>query len=333
MKRISLLATVLAIGLFAALGTPAKALTIVPPSLEYSVKPGDSIQAKIKLFNEGQTATTVFASIANFTAKGEQGEPDFQFQDTPTGTASWIDAPAGALTIQPNDRIEIPVTINVPKNAEPGGHYASVFFGTDPSLKAKEGGQVTVRSLIGTLVILRVDGEVRESASVASFGVAGGKKNLSSLPVNFDLRIKNTGNVHIRPQGTILIKNLFGGETTTLNLNDANGAVLPNSIRDFSVTWKKDLVTQKKASFFSKLGIEWKNFALGPYTATATVTYGQTKQNLVTSATVTIIPWELLIVTLLLLVIVVTVLVLGMKAYNNAIIRKAQSLPPTAPKK
>lgn len=302
-------------------GRPAKALTIVPPSLEYTANPGDVIPATIKLFNGSQTVETVYASVSNFTAKGEQGEPDFDLTSTPTDIATWIDYPKGPLTIQPNDNLRIPVSITIPKNAEPGGHYAAVFFGNDPSKNNENGGQVAIRSLLGSLVIVRVAGDVREAASVSSFETSNKKTSTDSLPATFDLRIKNTGNVHIRPQGTIVIKNMFGGETARIAVNEVNGAVLPNSIRDFAVTWTKNGKTGK--GFFGKVSQQWNNFALGSYTATATVNYGDAKQSLVSTAHLTVFPWQLLIVLLIVLAVIFFIFFVGLKQYNAAIIRNA----------
>ncbi len=305
----------------------ASALTLVPPSLEFSAQPGETIDTKIKLFNEESDAISVFSSTSNFTAKDESGDPNFDFADTPTDLASWIDVGVGPFTLQPGDRLEIPFSIKVPADAEPGGHYASVFFGTDPSIKPEGGGQVNIRSLIGTLVILRVAGDVREQAAVASFGPA--TKTLNRLPSTLELRIQNTGNVHVRPQGTVVIKNLFGGESARIPINEVNGAVLPASIRKFDIQWAKHDTTGTRGNFFQELGSEWSNFALGPYTATASITYGQSNLTLSSSTKFTVIPWRLLTVIVVVLGLLLWLLIFGIRRYNSAIIHRAQShLPP-----
>ncbi|MBI5467091.1 MAG: hypothetical protein HY975_02650 [Candidatus Kerfeldbacteria bacterium] len=322
---VSLIASLVVVGL--AIGVQSKALTLVPPSIEYTTDPGKKIETTVKLFNEASTPVTVTVTTANFGAKGETGEPDFKFDAATADLASWIKPGQSQLTLAAGERVTVPVTISVPANADPGGHYAGIFFGSGGS--ATDSGQVAIQSKLGTLVILRVEGEIRETATVASFGTKDKKTSYSNLPVTFEFRVSNTGNVHIRPQGTVLIKNLFGGESATFNLNDVNGAVLPNSIRAFDVTWKKLAATNKRSNFFQKIGNEWKNFALGPYTATASVTYGQTKQNLVATARVTVMPWELLIVMALVIAGVILLIVFGVRAYNTAIIRRAESkLPP-----
>lgn len=334
MNRLTKISLALAAAVFAVAmsSQSVRALTIVPPTLDYTVKPGDVKEGTVKIYNESVTdPVTVFSTVSNFTAKGETGEPDFDLAEVPTGAAAWVETAQGAITVQPNERIEVPFKITVPNNAEPGGHYVSLFYGTDPSLKPEDGGQVTVRSLLGALIIMRVEGLIRENASIATFTTKEGT-SLAHLPATFDIRVQNSGNVHVRPQGTILIKNLMGGETETLSINDANGAVLPNSVRLFEATWKKGSTDSVPSGFFDQVKEQWANFAFGPYTATATMTYGQSKQTMVASTKVTLIPWQLLTVELLVLIVVILILVFGLKAYNKSIIRKAQQTPPP-PKK
>ncbi len=314
-----------------ALARPVKALTLVPPSLEYDVNPGQIVSGKIKLYNEGTAPTTVFASAANFTAKGEDGTPNFQFSDTPTDLTAWMALPKGGITLNAGDRLEVPFTITVPADADPGGHYASVFFGTDPSIKPEGGGQVNIRSLIGTLVILRVSGEVNESAIISEVGVEGGHATLSRLPATLFARIQNTGNVHVRPEGTVTIRNLFGGESAHLTFNDVNGAVLPRSTRRFDVMWSRISGNDsERGGFFSEIGAEWRNFALGPYTATLTLSYGESSKPLSETIKFTVFPWRLLLIEFLALALLVFLIVFGIRRYNAAIIRRAKdTFPPT----
>ena len=321
------LLTIFAIaGTLVFIGSPhgAHAISIVPPTLDYTAQPGQTLTGQVKVLNNEKSYQTYYLSTASFTAGGETGEPKFNFKTDISDLALWIKTDTQRVDLQPDNKAVINFTIAVPKDATPGGHYAGIFFSTAPP----DSGNVKVQQATGTLVILRVEGQIHETASVATF-VSKGSASFSHLPVTFDLRIQNTGNVHIRPQGTILIKNLFGGESETLSLNDANGAILPNSIRMFDATWKKGSDNATQTGFLNQVKNEWYNFAIGPYTATATMTYGTSKQTLVATTKVTIIPWQLLLVELVILIIVIVIVVLGMSQYNKAIIRKAQqTLPP-----
>ncbi|MBI3572415.1 hypothetical protein HY091_02705 [Candidatus Kaiserbacteria bacterium] len=167
-----------------------------------------------------------------------------------------------------------------------------------------------------------MNGDIREAASVAAFTVDG-KKTLTHPPVNFSLRISDDGNVHIRPTGVVTIRNMLGGVSATLPINPAEGAVLPGSIRHFTMTWKPD--ADRGPNFFQQLSSETHNFGLGTYTAEADITYGQSKQNLIVSAKFTIFPWRLLTVLALGLILAILILVWAVKAYNRMIINRAEA--------
>jgi hypothetical protein len=301
----------------------ADALTLSPPSMEFNLAPGQTISQKVRLYNDESKALTVVSSVANFTAQGETGEPTFDLKAAPTDLAAWINVPSDQIIISPNDKIDVNVVITAPANAEPGGHYASVFFGPSP-VSESDDKQVNIKSLLGTLIIVRVSGNVREAATVAQFSAGDNKSFYSRLPIDFFLRLRNTGNVHVRPEGTIKIKSLFG-TTTTLVVNDTKGAVLPETIRRFDALWSKNDTVGNTGNFFQEIGQEWKNFGFGSYTVTANLTYGQESQRLSASLKIFILPWRLLLVGLVALAGLIWLLIIGIKRYNRAIITSAQN--------
>jgi len=62
------------------------------------------------------------------------------------------------------------------------------------------------------------------------------KSTYEFLPASFTIRVKNTGNIHVVPSGTIFVKR--GNATVaTLSINPGQGNILPNSTRTFTVEW------------------------------------------------------------------------------------------------
>lgn len=305
----------------------SSAISLVPPTLEFSTQAGQTVTGKIKIYNDDKDFKTYYLSTANFTAGGENGEPKFSFQTDVSDLASWMTFDADKVELQPGASASVNVTITVPKAADPGGHYAGAFFSSTPPAK----GTVQVEQRTGTLVILRVEGAVREAASVQSFTSDSGKKLFSRLPVDLLVRVQNNGNVHFRPKGTVTVRNMFGGVATTIDLNPKEGAVLPNSVRKFDLMWKKDLDSSKSGSFFAELGNQWNNFALGGYTAQVDATYGTTNQTLSGTFHFTVFPWQLMLVIVLALVIVVIAIVFLVKRYNASIIARAQKSSGSSP--
>lgn len=321
--RTTFLVVGLAIAAWFGITTTAHAVTIIPPSLEFSVQPGETIATKVKLFNETAEILTQYSSVSNFKAKDETGTPAFSNDAVTTDLASWITIEPGPFTLNSGDRLEIPVTIAVPANAEPGGHFAAIFFSNQAPDTTGQSGQIGIAAKVGSLVLVRVAGDIVERAAIAEFGSGGGKTFYNRLPIDFILRMQNQGNVHVRPTGSIIIRNILGGTTRELVVNPALGAVLPASTRRFDMTWERSAVDEK-TSFFKEFGNEWKNFAFGSYTANLSLTYGLTNDK---SASATfsfwVLPWRVLVTSIILIVLIIWGISWLVTRYNAWIVKKA----------
>lgn len=323
MKRIWILAVALTLAVptfFAA--TRAQAVTLIPPSLEFGVKPGETLTTKVKLFNESSSPIILSTSTDVFTAGDEAGTP--KFSNTPTeDIAGWIKTSSDPIVLDAGQRVDVPVEILVPANADPGGHFGVLFFGTTPNA-APGLSAVAIGSKVGALIILRVDGNIREAGNITDFSVT--KAGVySRLPVSFNTLFHNVGNVHVRPTGEVTVRNVLGGTSVVLSVNEALGAVLPSSERRFTTTWEKEPNRATAGNFFQEVGTEWNNFAFGPYTAAVNLKFGLSNDNVATQTVrFVVIPWHLLLVILLAILLIVLLTVWGVRRYNRWIISKAQ---------
>lgn len=316
------------------------ALTVSPVRAEIAGDPGQILQGEIILFNEQKEIKeprTFYSSFANFEAQGESGTPFFT--DSATDLAIWIKS-LRQVILKPGERKTIPYTIEIPKNAEPGGHFAVIFWSTTPPEGEGGGGQVTVGGRLGVLVLLTVNGgQVKGGGGLLEFTAKDKQRIFASLPIDFIYRFQNTSGNRIQPEGEIKIKNTFGLTSAVLPANEGHGGVLPAGIRKFTITWtggenneeaqvsiaqpQATSETGEKLGFFGMVGKEWKIFAFGRYTAELNLKYGQ--DNKETSATYSffVIPWQLLSVVIIILGIVGFLGMLGLKRYNRWIITKA----------
>ena len=298
------------------------ALTISPPVKELGGDPGLKIQQIVKLYNETNSEITVWPSTANFKAKEDgAGEPSFTDMDNATtDLASWIKISDGPITVKPLDWQNIIFEIDIPADAEPGGHYAAVFFSPNKNLEA-EGGKVSVDYRAGSLILLSISGDVKSSGQLKSWTLLGKQHFYDYTPVNFELRIENDGNVHFRPGGTIEIKNLFNQKVAELPIvkSEAGGNVLPSSTRSYAIIWGEEDIKNLPVGFWNKVKFEWNNFHLGRYVATTAVILPQGPSERL-SVAFWIIPWQLLVTELIGLLI----LWLIFRTYNRWIIKKAR---------
>lgn len=294
-----------------------QAFTITPALMELSANPGDTVKATIKLTNLSANTLEITSEANDFGSKNETGEPNIIFDanaDTPYSLKNWISL-SKDFSIKSKETKTIDFPIKVPKDAEPGGHYAVIRF--TGSAVADDGSNVALSASIGSLVMLKVSGETKEKASIASFYAAHGNFAQSSFfetpPVSFVERLKNEGNVHVKPTGTVQVKDMFGNVVSTMRVNgdpsdtkNQPRSVLPQSIRRFDQTLKDKPM-------------------LGKYTATVSVTYGESQQKLEQTIEFWVVPYKQIIAAILGLAALIYLIVVGIKKYNAHIIKKAQS--------
>lgn len=315
--RYFVLGVVLFLGVAVMAPFQARALTISPVKMEISGDPGQTLQGELVLFNEQNETKTFYSSIENFEARGEAGAPFFLPEKV--GLATWIKTEE-QVVLEPKEEKTVPYSIVIPQNTEPGGYFSAILWSTTPSL-VNEGGQVTVGGRLGALILLKVSGAVEESGGLLEFNAK--QKFLSVLPVTFAFRFNNTGGDRVVPKGDIAITNSFGLTAATLPVNETEGSVLPNSAREYEVTWKSEAAAGEKTGFFGMAGRQLSEFHFGWYTAKLNFVWGAAEQAATAKYNFFIIPWQLLLIIIVILAIIGSLGFEGLKKYNRWVISKA----------
>jgi hypothetical protein len=249
-------------------------LTVTPPLFQLSIKPGDTWSSSLKVVNTNPRDLTLYASAMNFAPQGEGGRGKFTpitNEDAAYAShslARWIEISGDALDIPQGQSKEIPFSVRIPADAEPGGHYAAILVGTRP---AEQGGgsHIAVASYVSSLLFIRIGGNASEEGSIREFYTE--KTFLQSQDASFVLRFENIGNVHLQPQGDITVYNMWGKERGMIPINQKTdfGNVLPSSIRKFVFEWKG----------------EDSLFEAGKYKAIATLSFGSAAKQSVSATT------------------------------------------------
>ena len=240
-------------------------MTLTPPLYQVSLARGGVWSSTLRFSNDNDYPLTVEVYVQNFRATDKGGvelvPATASASSTPYELALWIAHPTKPIIIPPHATENIPFTITVPENAEPGGHYAAMLVGT-PKETEGDAQDLSVSSLLSSLFLVRVAGEVFEKGSIRDFSsekwLVGGQEALMHL------QFENTGNVHIEPEGEIVITNMLGRERGRMSLNESNafGPILPASTKVFSFLWKGE------SNFFD----------IGLYRARASLNYGENKE-------------------------------------------------------
>ena len=293
-----------------------QALEIAPPIIYLSADPGQTIKTQISIRDISSGSLLVKGQANNFVASGEDGTPKLIFDENgesandPHSLVSWI-APLPSLLLVPKEIKKMDVTINVPKDASPGGHYGVIRFTSQPP--SVEGSGVSLSASIGTLVLVTVSGDITEKLEVQEFSSNKDNKKgtfFESTPLNFLVKVKNSGNVHEQPIGRITITDMFGKTVAGLNVNSPPSNVLPNSTRAFTQPLDKAIIGNKRL--------------FGRYKAKLALTYGTDKKTVESVMAFWVIPYRLVAAVIAFLIIAFFGLRFLIKRYNQRILAQAQ---------
>ncbi len=326
----SLLKICFALAVFLFVAPQAHALTITPIRYEIAGDPGQVVEETMTLINELKTSQVYYASFSNFEAQGETGSPTFV--DPRDGLGTWITTDVASVNLAAGEQKDINFKITIPKDAEAGGHFAAIFWGTTPGSASNE---LSIGSKTGFLILLTVNGDIRESAGLVDFQLHNNKHFYRSLPVGFQYRFSNQGSDRVKPDGDIVIRSLIGVRAARVNANPYDGNVLPGTTRKFSPAWVKEetieeydqrIERNEKYSFIGSVKHEWHNFALGVFHARVVATFGTNHQTVKSKGVFFVVfPWELLLLVIPGIFLIFFVLRTIVRSYNRSVIRKAQA--------
>jgi hypothetical protein len=289
-KRIGLLTVLLLATGYLILNTAPAALaqetqrtyTITPPTITQKLNPGQNAEGVLKVYNNTDQSLTFTTSIKDFIVEDTLGTPQFLPNNTLSNkysAASWIGVTPSTFTIAPHQRQELNYYIHAPANARPGGHYAAVTYSPSVNLRVSGTG-ASVNTEAGSLFYIEINGPITEKSFVSKF-FANPFQEYG--PVNILTQIKNLGDLHITPQGSITVTGLLFNQTQNL----ANHNIFPEAARDYQNTF----------------GQTWM---IGRYKAVFLASYGR-DNNLPLMATVYfwVFPWRLAVVIVLAIIALV----------------------------
>lgn len=291
MRGVLIVVVFVLLAAFACVPKAIFAMTVAPVLIDVRVDPGSFTEKRISIKNDSKAMAYYVLTAENFTASGESGLQEYSGESM-TGLASWFSWSTSTIAVKPGETVSVPVKISVPADAGSGGHYATVFV----SRGASGSRDVGLHEQVGVLFLARVSGEVIEKASIESFRIKTNGSWSNRLPVSFDLRIRNEGGSHIRPEGNVVIKNAIGKTVALLPINAFEGAVLPRSIRKFEMNWGKIEISARNRFWVETIN-ELKHFAFGRYVAEVRAAYGEQNHSFDRNRVAFwIMPWHLLVV-------------------------------------
>lgn len=277
-------------------------LTTSPLPISLTTDPGSTVSAQLKIKNGGNESETIQVALMKFGAYGAEGKPKLLDREAGDDYFDWVTFSPNNFTLAPNEWKTVTMNINVPQNAAFGYYYAVTFSRKDNVVE--NGPKVTnISGSVATLVLL----EVRSPNAVRKLEMSDfslDKGIYEFLPVNFTVKLKNSGNVHILPKGNIFISQGNKKNLAILSFNETVGNILPDSYRNYLTKWSDGFPVHKEKVVDGKVVkfLDWDltkitNLRIGKYQATLLLAYDDGQRDIPLQAYVDfwVIPWRILI--------------------------------------
>lgn len=292
----------------------ANTLKVSPVRSDVVVQPGSSTIVQTTVINLTNAPIALHPIENDFVAGDEKGTPSIVLDENsyaPTHSLKRFMVPLQNIVVAPGDAKIVPVTITVPKTAQPGGYYGAVRYAPVSSDSSKS---VNLSASVASLILMTVPGPTTEQLALTNFDVqqngGTGTNFRTSKDLTLLLRFANKGNLQEAPFGQIYIKK--GSKvvfTNIFNQNEPKDNVLPDSAR----RWIIPLTNIGK---------------FGKYTIGATLTYGTKNQSIEVTKTLWIVPTNYIyagIGGLVGLIVLIFIIVFLLKSYKRKILRSSTS--------
>jgi len=272
---------------------PQNDFVVEPGKTEIFVNPGETVTKNVSITNRIGKSMKFKLTTEDMAGTNDAQSPIKLLGDEkgPYSLKNFMVPEISEFELGIGEKITIPVQVSIPLDAEPRGYYGALIVSNEPEVigegQSKDTeGKARLVSRIGSLFLLRINGEGKESGALSDFKIIGPSKAFyQSRPTGFEIAFKNDGNVHLVPYGKIIVKNILGKSVGEIPV-DAYFS-LPDSIRYREVLWSEGT-------------------GLGRYTANLSLFPGYGNTNQEAKIAFWIIPWKILLATFIGLIVLIS---------------------------
>lgn len=218
------------------------ALSISPRKDYEAVDPGKTVNDTLVIRNlDNERTLNLSLRVVDFSYTDDGGTPNLMLaEDAPQTTWSLkphLEVP-DSVSIPPRESTTLDISVSIPEDMGGGSYYSAIVY----SSGAPDGGNVGLSASGVTLVFAHVAGDTHQDLSLEKFGAyhegttnrkAGYLFATINKPEVMAYTLKNSGNVAEKPVGTIIIKDIFGRETTIRDVNPSGALALRGQSRTF----------------------------------------------------------------------------------------------------
>lgn len=320
--------------------TPAQEgldLTVSPPVIELTAKPGDKLMQTFRVRNNRQEPINLQISVRRLTSDPQSGNPVPE-NDAKGEELSWVSFDKPEFTARPLEWEDVSFTIDIPETAAYGYYYVFRITPRSDEEFTSSGSKLKGELLVVTLLNVKKEGAISKT-DLVEFKP---KSMISEyLPVDFNVKLANKGNVHVKPRGNIFITRNGGKEIGILEVNPGIGSILPGGTRTFESSWNDGFIvrepvmegnevkTDASGNPVTKLTFNWNkltNLRIGPYEARLLMVYDDGDRDVTIEGVTTfwVLPYTVIGIAIVALIVIFFILKFMLRAYVRSQVTKSR---------
>lgn len=172
----------------------------------HEVQPGQVIEEGVNVINNKETTKTIQVYATDSTPSTDGGFACEQFSQTPDEVGTWIKMSETTVILQPKSTYLVPFSIAVPENADVGEHNGCIMIQEKKENAPTQNMGINLSVRSGMRVLLTVPGDLVRQLDILSFQMKHDKPKIYTLIPE----VKNSGNVSIDTDVSVVTKNLIG---------------------------------------------------------------------------------------------------------------------------
>ena len=285
-------------------------LTLSPVFLSLSVDPGETVSSQFRVANNNDFPEYFEINLVKIEANQDGTSPVISDINPDDEFSKWITYTPSQFILNPNQGENIKITISAPEDAALGYYYGLVVSRMGKAQELSEPGTAISASAAISILLNVSSPNAKREIQILDFTTD--KLFYEYLPTTLNVRVKNTGNIHVVPFGDVFLDSMFNKEIAVLQANQGFGNVLPGIERTFNVTWddafavrvpKEEngvVVKDEKGNTVYETKFDFSKtdkFRIGRYTANLIMVYDNGERDIPIEATVSfwVVPWRIIL--------------------------------------
>lgn len=215
-------------------------LTLSPTFINLATDPGKAVSSQLRVTNNNAFTENLKFEVAKYQV-GSGGERlNIVPLESGDEFGKWVKFQDDEFEISSNQTRTLKFTISPPSDAALGYYYAFIIR----RVTEQQGGATTsVTGAPAFTTVLEVRSpNAKKELQLVSFSTD--KSFYEYLPTTFNITFKNTGNLHIVPQGNVFIDQGGKKEIAILKINEGQGNILPGAVRTYTASWDDGMLVR-----------------------------------------------------------------------------------------